>query len=382
MTDTAAEDEVRIIEASEVPTRYARGWHCLGLASDFADGKPHKVEAFGSKLVVFQSSDGTIDVLDAYCRHMGGDLSQGEVKGDTIACPFHDWRWGGDGRCKEIPYARRVPIRARTRAWPTMNHGGLLFVWNDPEGNPPIPEQMLPEIKGAGDDGWTDWAWNALEIDTNCREVIDNVVDMAHFFYIHFSFPNYFKNVFEQHVATQYMNGQAREDISVPGKPRSSKSVAAYFGPSFMIDELDYDYGDHSSQITLVNCHYPVNENKFVLMYGILVKIDANLSRERAMEVAEKNKIGVGIGFNQDIEIWKNKTRIDNPLLCEQDGPVYQLRRWYDQFYVDVADIQPEMVNRFEFEIDAERPIEAWKAQMAETVAKRELAATAGTDDA
>ena len=46
---------------------------------------------------------------------MGGDLTQGEVKGDEIACPFHDWRWGGDGKCKAIPYARRVPLRARTQ---------------------------------------------------------------------------------------------------------------------------------------------------------------------------------------------------------------------------------------------------------------------------
>ena len=48
-------------------------------------------------------------MLDAYCRHMGGDLTMGTVKGDAIACPFHDWRWGGDGRCARIPYARRVP---------------------------------------------------------------------------------------------------------------------------------------------------------------------------------------------------------------------------------------------------------------------------------
>ena len=53
--------------------------------------------------------------------------------------------------------------------------------------------------------------------------------------------------------------------------------------------------------------------------------------------------IGLGdfvkMGFEQDVEIWKNKARIDNPLLCEEDGPVYQLRRWYEQFYVDVADV-------------------------------------------
>ncbi|HZC72597.1 MAG TPA: hypothetical protein VE442_18010 [Jatrophihabitans sp.] len=27
------------------------------------------------------------------------------------------------------------------------------------------------------------------------------------------------------------------------------------------------------------------------------------------------------MGFEQDVAIWQNKTRIDNPLLCEEDGP-------------------------------------------------------------
>ena len=94
------------------PRRFARGWHCLGLIRDFGDGKPHAINAFGQKLVVFRG-DGNMNVLDSYCRHMGGDLSQGKVKGNEIACPFHDWRWGGDGRCKQVPYARRAPRLAQ-----------------------------------------------------------------------------------------------------------------------------------------------------------------------------------------------------------------------------------------------------------------------------
>src|SRR5215213_2761186 len=96
-------DEVRQIEEEAAPTRFARGWNCLGLTRDFGDGQPPAINAFGKKLVVFRSRDGKINVLDGYCRHMGGDLTQGEVKGDEIACPFHDWRWGGDGRCKSVP---------------------------------------------------------------------------------------------------------------------------------------------------------------------------------------------------------------------------------------------------------------------------------------
>ena len=56
-SDTSDIDEFRQIEADAAPTRFARGWHCLGLTRDFGDGKPHAVHAFGQKLVVFRGGD-------------------------------------------------------------------------------------------------------------------------------------------------------------------------------------------------------------------------------------------------------------------------------------------------------------------------------------
>src|SRR5690606_21394766 len=191
-------------------------------------------------------------------------------KGNEIACPFHDWRWGGDGRCKQIPYARRVPLRARTAAWPTLDQDGLLFVWNDPEGNPPPPQVAIPRIEGATRDDWTDWVWREIVVHTNCREIMDNIVDMAHFFYVHYSFPTYFKNIFEGHVATQIMKGKSRPDVRPPakdGEPQllGNTSVASYYGPSFMIDELTYHYDTMDLQAVLINAHYPIDQNSFVL---------------------------------------------------------------------------------------------------------------------
>ena len=385
-----ATDDVRMIESEAAPARFARGWHCLGLERDFADGKPHQVEAFGQKLVVFAGEDGQVNVLDAYCRHMGGDLSQGTVKGNEIACPFHDWRWGGDGRCKSIPYARRVPLRARTAAWPTLLQDGMLFVWNDPEGNPPPEDVTIPRIPAYGDPEFTEWVWYTTKIDgSNCREIVDNVVDMAHFFYVHYSFPTYFKNVFEGHVATQYMEGIGREDIRPQrkgqvGVPQSTgnSSVASYHGPSFMIDDLTYHY-DNGVDIpsVLINCHYPVDADSFVLQYGIMVKKMPGLSDEEATAMAQKMGDFIRIGFEQDVAIWKSKARIDNPLLCEEDGPVYQLRRWYEQFYVDVADVTPEMTERFEFEIDTTRPNEAWRREVEANLSARKAAAAEVAND-
>jgi 3-ketosteroid 9alpha-monooxygenase subunit A len=376
---TATEsDAVRAIEAEAVSSRFARGWHCLGLAEKYRDGKPHTVHAFGQKLVVFTGADGKTNVLDGYCRHMGGDLSQGTVKGNEIACPFHDWRWGGDGRCKQIPYSRRVPLRARTAAWPTMEQDKLLFVWNDPEGKKPPADVTIPVIEGATRDDWTDWRWTEQVVHTNAREVIDNVVDMAHFFYIHQSFPTYFKNIFEKQTATQIMKGVTREDSrrrregSGGGGPRmlGNTSVASYHGPSFMIDELTYHYEGYDLNSVLINCHYPIDENSFSLHSGIIVQHSDKLPAEAAEATAQKLSEFILLGFQQDVEIWKNKARIDNPLLCEEDGPVYQLRRWYQQFYVDVADVQPEMTDRFEFEIDTTRPVESWKKEVEENLAR------------
>ncbi|UJW28167.1 3-ketosteroid-9-alpha-hydroxylase subunit A [Saccharothrix sp. AJ9571] len=366
----------REIDAGAPPARFARGWHCLGLADSFRDGKPHAINAFGTKLVVFQSGNGELNVLDGYCRHMGGDLTQGTVKGEEIACPFHDWRWGGDGKCKAIPYAKRVPLRARTRAWTTVEENKQLFVWHDPEGNPPPPELAIPRIDGIFSGEWSNWTWDSVLIEnSHCREIIDNMVDMAHFFYIHYAFPTYFKNVFEGHIATQYLNTKGRPDMGMAsnygGEENLLRSEASYYGPSYMINTLLNTYKGFEIENVLINCHYPVTENSFMLQWGVSVKKLPGVSDEQADGIAGKFAKSIGVGFLQDVEIWRNKSRIDNPLLCEEDGPVYQLRRWYEQFYVDAADVTPEMTQRFEFEVDTTRANEVWAVEVQENLARQ-----------
>ena len=370
-------EAVRMIEAGTAPERFARGWHCLGLVRDFNDGKPHGLEAFGSKLVIWLGASGELHVLDSYCRHMGGDLSQGTVVGENVACPFHSWRWGGDGKCQEIPYARRVPPRARTRAWQTMELDGQLFVWHDPEGNPPPADVTIPEIEGFTDGAWTDWLWESTVVEgSHCREIIDNMVDMAHFYYIHQGLPTYFKNVFEGHVCTQYYAGTTHE-IAATGAPieigeyegQQTVSDATYYGPSYLVDKLWTKYGDMTFETILITCHYPLSSTSFMLNYGMVMRKQPQFDDATNDMIAGKMLAGIGGGFLEDVKIWKNKTRIDNPLLCEEDGPVYQLRRWYEQFYVDVADIDPESSKRFEFEIDTTKAVDFWQKELVEKAA-------------
>ena len=366
---------IRELDHGTPKTRYARGWHCLGLAETFRDGKPHGINAFGTKLVVFADSSGAVHVLDSYCRHMGGDLSRGTVKGDTVACPFHDWRWqGSTGRCVQVPYAKRPPRIARTRHWPTCEVNGQLLMWHDPEGSTPPEELTPPQIEGMDAGRWSPWQWDSVLIEgANCREIIDNVVDMAHFFYIHHSYPTYFKNVIEGSHASQYMESKVRPDS--PGADKLwqgtyLRSEATYFGPAYMINWLHNDLApDFTAEIALINCHYPVTQNSFMLQWGVAVQQMPNLPVEKATKLAAAMSRSFGAGFLEDVEIWKHKAPVENPLLTEEDGPVYQLRRWYEQFYVDAAAVTPDMTDRFEVEVDTTHAFGHWEKEVAANLA-------------
>jgi 3-ketosteroid 9alpha-monooxygenase subunit A len=149
------------------------------------------------------------------------------------------------------------------------------------------------------------------------------------------------------------------------------KSEATYYGPSYMINWLWVDYKGFKTEVILVNTHIATGPDSFTLQYGITVRKPEGMDDATVAFIAEKYTKMFGEGFLQDVHIWKNKIAVQNPLLCEEDGPVYQLRRWYEQFYVDAAEIVPEMVERFEFEVDTTKANEYWHEEVAENLKKK-----------
>jgi 3-ketosteroid 9alpha-monooxygenase subunit A len=65
-------------------------------------------------------------------------------------------------------------------------------------------------------------------------------------------------------------------------------------------------------------------------------------SQNKAMveDYTQKNLVS----FHQDVAIWNNKCIIDNPLLCDGDGPINLVRKWYSQFMTDVAELRADQV--------------------------------------
>ena len=100
---------------------YPNGWFRVAYADEIARGQLKGLHYFGQDLVAFRDEEGEAHVLDAHCPHLGAHLAVGgRVEGRGIRCPFHAWLWDGEGRCLDIPYAKRIPPgtdEKRVAAW-------------------------------------------------------------------------------------------------------------------------------------------------------------------------------------------------------------------------------------------------------------------------
>ncbi|NRA40969.1 MAG: Rieske 2Fe-2S domain-containing protein [Pseudomonadales bacterium] len=320
---------------TQTQTRFGRGWYCLGLSSDYGE-EPVSLDYFATRLVAYRGADWKVHVLDAYCPHMGADLAEGEVEGNLLVCPFHHWKWGADGVCQEIPYADKIPPKACIKSWPTLEKNGLLYLWYDPENNPPIAEQEMPDQPEYYDDGWSEWKLSKMRVHNNSRELIDNMADMAHFGPVHGAGALSFKNIAHKHTYTQVMEGDP-EDME---RAIAMSSRATYYGPAIMTTEMTVELeGGMLLESRLLVSHVPVNDNCFDLRFGLLFKRIDGIPRDLMDYIIGKHSRSTTEGFMDDVHIWHNKTRVDNPVLCDGDGPVNILRKWYEQFYVDIADV-------------------------------------------
>ena len=77
---------------------------------DLTEGKPAKATVNGTEIFLLRQA-GQIYAMADHCSHMGGPLSEGEIEGDTIVCPWHGSRFClKDGRVMDGPATNNQPV--------------------------------------------------------------------------------------------------------------------------------------------------------------------------------------------------------------------------------------------------------------------------------
>lgn len=161
-----------------------RAWFPVARSCDLEPGgSPQAATLLGERLVVWRTASGAPVVQGRRCPHRGADLSIGKVHGESIACPYHGWRFGaGDGSCTLVPSLAdqsKIPPRAAIATHAVAERFG--HVWTTLE-EPAFDLYDPQEWHG------TEWEWLAarpIDSSTGVAVAIENFRDVAHFPFVH-----------------------------------------------------------------------------------------------------------------------------------------------------------------------------------------------------
>lgn len=301
---------------------FPRGWFVIQFSDELKPGDVKPLRYFGKDLVLFRTESGRPAILDAYCPHLGAHLGYGgKIKGESIECPFHAWRFDCEGSCVDVPYAKMIPRKAKIATWPIEEKNGMIYVWHDTDRHG--PDWEVPEIEEYSEDRYLKWNHSVLEIATHPREIVENLVDKGHFLPVHGTKAEKFRNEYHGHIGIQYNEGVA---YPLGGGEDHYKLTATYFGPAYMVTEMK-----GVLESIIINAHTPIDERKLHLRFAVSLKHDGSV--ERTEKFVDQYIDNLRRGYLQDVAIWENKTFQERPILCDGDGDIGGLRRWYRQFY-------------------------------------------------
>ena len=337
MTMIAANKPTIAPQTWEAPPNYRfdippfpNGWFQVAYGDELGDAEVVPLQYFGKDLVLFRGQDGKARVLDAFCPHLGAHLGYGgRVEDNCIRCPFHAWRFDGDGKCVDVPYANKIPPQARLDAWTVAEVNGLIMVWHHMDRKPPL--WQLPQLPEIGNPGWTDYTRRRWKIRTHNQEMAENAVDSAHFKYVH--------------GTPEQPNTRAEID----GHMLKVRSPVNYVTPQGTVEggiaSDSHGFGFSTTRFTgivetlIVTSVTPIDgeyvDVRFSFTVKKLGKDDATANVGRAFIAEIERQLG------QDIPIWEHKVMKTRPMLCDGDGPVGIFRRWAKQFYVSAPDLSP-----------------------------------------
>ncbi|HEX2913192.1 MAG TPA: Rieske 2Fe-2S domain-containing protein [Chloroflexia bacterium] len=318
-------------------------WYAVGFSHELTSGKLLSRTIAGQDIIVFRVKSGQVCAMDAYCPHLGAHMGTGgKVVGETVSCPFHDFRFDTSGTCVATGYGTKPPPTARIKTWVVCEVNGIVFVYYDSRNQPPT--WQIPKLDTAG---WTTPVFKVFDIHDHPQETVENGVDIGHFGVIH-----------------GYSEVALRKELLVDG-PHFYISYCArrpmpYLQAFGVMVDFEFDLSIHGLGFSLVNVSVPklgVVARLFVMARPtVKERIDLTLALS-LRKIEDRSKVhplaqliphtilnnviaytihrGLINDARQDFVIWENKRYLHPPALAEGDGPIGKYRTWARQFYYE-----------------------------------------------
>jgi phenylpropionate dioxygenase-like ring-hydroxylating dioxygenase large terminal subunit len=341
-------------------------WYVAAYSHEVTADRPLGVRMLGCDFVLYRDAAGQAVCLSNVCMHRGAALSDGQIVGGQVECPYHGWQFEGSGRCTRIPAMGEetaIPKRARVDAYQTQEKYGWVwaFLGDLPESERPAIPDLFPEFdlpqqwrlihyKGEGNVNWARFEENSL--------------DTAHINFVHPTFGT--RRAPRVHVVpiTPTAHGAKVQRV------RPAPKVEQKTGEMAKVLNPDRGFTAVSVEFSLVGvCHriQPVfQEGMSIVTFSVKVPIDATHTRTYGIQArnflldpgedADRHAM-ILKALNEDLAV---VTRIEPKLpprtaaeefLTETDGMEFQFRQrvreWARRGHeIDVEAMQAERLRR------------------------------------
>jgi len=332
----------------EFPT----SWFMIGHSKDIAAGQVVPIEVLGEELVMYRTESGQVNVLDAFCPHLGAHLGHGgQVEGETLQCPWHGWKWSLEGCNIEIPFADHPKRNARIRRWHVRERDHVILLWHDSLGRDPWWEWPgIPEFHDFENyyqpDEHPDGAHCYGELRVNPQLPIENTADPIHFAFVHGSDRPAEMDIFEtdgpylRTVFRVHFGGGKEPTWLTPEGETWGTIEAEQWGLG--IGVARFNIGD--LQVAQSIAVTPID---LIRSFGW-----STIAATRDPNQPDPAKVAAGMMMTEQVRqvrrdffIWEHQAYVDKPLFVfPQERKFYDLRRWFRQFYPHAhgADLETE----------------------------------------
>lgn len=216
---------------------------------------------FGAPLVLWRDETGKARAFPDRCIHRNAPLSEGRVVGGQLQCPYHGWRYDGQGRCIHVPAlaaSRTIPTSACTRSLPVTEQDGYVWVWPG-EAAPDSAPFVFPHH---AESGWTTFRMRT-RFASGVEACLENFLDCPHTAHVH---RGWFRNPDPREMNAVVRRHSCGVDVEFQNEPTTESLIARLLYPKgstlkhtdrFImpnVSRVDYEFGPQHHFIITSQC--------------------------------------------------------------------------------------------------------------------------------
>lgn len=245
--------------------KLVENWYAVFQTKDLRKS-PLNTMVFDVPFVLWRNEEGTAKAAIDRCPHRNAPLSHGRVEDGCIACPYHGWKFNGEGECVEIPsqvegkYLKGHHLRMA----PCTEKYGLIWIWTGggKASSEPFAMPVMSEEKG-----WKHY-YMYTEFENNVTNLVENFMDVPHTVFVHKGWFRERKKIpidaivekTDTSVLVTY--DQSADSIGFNSKIINPKGLPMRHSDNFYMPNntlVDYIFGDYERGFIITSTCTPVS---------------------------------------------------------------------------------------------------------------------------